>query len=292
MLATRRVRSDMGQAPDRKPPQEGGEPRPKQAATEPVKATDPGTPRPAPAGDALLELRDVESGYGPVRVLHGVSLYINKGEIVCLLGSNAAGKTTTLKTILGLVKANEGEIILRADGAEERIDDLRTTEIVSRGITMVPEGRRLFARMSVRENLNIGAQLRDDAEGIERDFQRVLKIFPRLEERLSQKAGTLSGGEQQMLAMGRALMADPKILLMDEPSMGLAPILVEQVFETIKEINEQGTTIFLVEQNANMALEIGSRAYVIQTGDIVLSDTAKSLLDDPKMKEAYLGEIT
>lgn len=244
------------------------------------------------SGEALLEMRNVFSGYGPVRVLEDVTLDIKKGEIVCLLGSNAAGKTTTLKTILGMVKANDGEIILRGDSKEERLDGLRTTEIVSKGITMVPEGRRLFARMSVRENLNIGAQLRDDPDGIQKDFDRVLKIFPRLEERLSQKAGTLSGGEQQMLAMGRALMAAPKVLLMDEPSMGLAPILVQQVFDTIKEINDAGTTIFLVEQNANMALEIADRAYVIQTGSIVLSDTAKALLDDPKMKEAYLGEIT
>ena len=246
----------------------------------------------ATKGDALLEMRNVFSGYGPVRVLEDVTLDIKKGEIVCLLGSNAAGKTTTLKTILGMVKANDGEIILRSGNGEERLDGLRTTEIVSKGITMVPEGRRLFARMSVRENLNIGAQLRDDADGIQKDFDRILEIFPRLEERLGQKAGTLSGGEQQMLAMGRALMAAPKVLLMDEPSMGLAPILVQQVFDTIKEIKEAGTTIFLVEQNANMALEIADRAYVIQTGSIVLSDTAKALLDDPKMKEAYLGEIT
>ena len=263
------------------------------------------TPQAAPAGametvhekaspEAILELRNVFSGYGPVRVLEDVSLHIDKGEIVCLLGSNAAGKTTTLKTILGMVKANDGEIYLRSGKGdkEERIDEMRTTEIVSRGITMVPEGRRLFARMSVRENLNIGAQLRDDPDGIQKDFDRILKIFPRLEERLTQKAGTLSGGEQQMLAMGRALMASPSVLLMDEPSMGLAPILVQQVFDTIKEINDAGTTIFLVEQNANMALEIADRAYVIQTGNIVLSDTAKKLLDDPKMKEAYLGEIT
>lgn len=283
----------MSQAPDRKPPQEGGEPRKKgQAAPAPGRALDAVHEKPSP--DAILELRNVFSGYGPVRVLEDVSLHINKGEIVCLLGSNAAGKTTTLKTILGMVKANDGEIYLRAGAGdkEERIDEMRTTEIVSRGITMVPEGRRLFARMSVRENLNIGAQLRDDADGIEKDFQRVLEIFPRLEERLSQKAGTLSGGEQQMLAMGRALMAKPSVLLMDEPSMGLAPILVEQVFNTIKEIKEAGTTIFLVEQNANMALEVADRAYVIQTGNIVLSDTAKKLLDDPKMKEAYLGEVT
>ena len=285
----------MSQAPDKTPPQEGGEPRKEQQPA--PAATSTGameTVHEDAAPEAILELRNVFSGYGPVRVLEDVSLHINKGEIVCLLGSNAAGKTTTLKTILGMVKANDGEIYLRsgAGNKEERIDGMRTTEIVARGITMVPEGRRLFARMSVRENLNIGAQLRDDEDGIQQDFQRVLKIFPRLEERLTQKAGTLSGGEQQMLAMGRALMAKPSVLLMDEPSMGLAPILVEQVFETIKEIKEAGTTIFLVEQNANMALEVADRAYVIQTGNIVLSDTAKKLLDDPKMKEAYLGEIT
>ncbi|MGH2757486.1 MAG: ABC transporter ATP-binding protein [Actinomycetota bacterium] len=249
-------------------------------------------PRPAAADEPLLELKNVFAGYGPVRVLEDVSLDIKKGEIVCLLGSNAAGKTTTLKTILGMVKANEGEILLRSAAGNERLDGLRTPDIVAKGITMVPEGRRLFARMSVRENLNIGAQLRTDEDGIQEDLARVLKIWPRLEERLGQKAGTLSGGEQQMLAMGRALMARPRVLLMDEPSMGLAPILVEQVFDTIKEINEQGTTIFLVEQNANMALEVADRAYVIQTGNIVLSDTARALLDDPKMKEAYLGEVT
>ena len=285
----------MAQAPDKKPPQEGGEPRKQepQAAAAPSASTGAmETVHEKPAPDAILEMRNVFSGYGPVRVLEDVSLHINKGEIVCLLGSNAAGKTTTLKTILGMVKASDGEIYLRGDGKEDRLDAMRTTEIVARGITMVPEGRRLFARMTVRENLNIGAQLRDDADGIQKDFDRVLKIFPRLGERLAQKAGTLSGGEQQMLAMGRALMAHPRVVLMDEPSMGLAPILVEQVFETIKEIKEAGTTIFLVEQNANMALEIADRAYVIQTGNIVLSDTAKALLDDPKMKEAYLGEVT
>ncbi len=285
----------MSQAPDRQPPQEGGEPRAQgQTATVAPATGAMETIHEDAAPEAILELRNVFSGYGPVRVLEDVSIHINKGEIVCLLGSNAAGKTTTLKTILGMVKANDGEIYLRsgAGNKEERIDGMRTTEIVARGITMVPEGRRLFARMSVRENLNIGAQLRDDSEGIQKDFQRVLEIFPRLEERLTQKAGTLSGGEQQMLAMGRALMASPGVLLMDEPSMGLAPILVEQVFDTIKNIKEAGTTIFLVEQNANMALEVADRAYVIQTGNIVLSDTAKKLLADPKMKEAYLGEIT
>jgi len=281
----------MSGQPDQPTVQQGGEPRKDEASRGP-EAGGTETVKQPKSGEALLEMRNVFSGYGPVRVLEDVTLDIKRGEIVCLLGSNAAGKTTTLKTILGMVKANDGQIILRSGNGEERLDGLRTTEIVSKGITMVPEGRRLFARMSVRENLNIGAQLRDDHEKMQKDFDRILQIFPRLEERLTQKAGTLSGGEQQMLAMGRALMAAPKVLLMDEPSMGLAPILVQQVFDTIKEINEAGTTIFLVEQNANMALEIADRAYVIQTGSIVLADTAKALLDDPKMKEAYLGEIT
>jgi len=245
-----------------------------------------------PSAPPMLELKGVHTSYGPIRVLEDINLDIRKGEIVCLLGSNAAGKTTTLRTILGMAKAHLGEIILRTDAGEERLEALRTTQIVGKGITMVPEGRRLFARMSVRENLEIGAQLRGADEDTQKDFDRVLKTFPRLEERLQQKAGTLSGGEQQMLAMGRALMAAPKVLLMDEPSMGLSPLLVEQVFDTIKEINEQGTTILLVEQNANMALEIADRAYVIQTGNIVLSDKAEHLLNDPKLKEAYLGEIT
>jgi branched-chain amino acid transport system ATP-binding protein len=242
---------------------------------------------PAQDTPTLLELRDVDTSYGPVEVLRDVTLDIGRGEIVCLLGPNAAGKTTTLKTILGMVKPNKGEIHL--DG--ERIDGLNTTQVVARGVTMVPEGRRLFAKMTVRENLEIGANLRTDKEKMESDLDRVLELFPRCKERLAQKAGTLSGGEQQMLAMGRALMADPKVLLMDEPSMGLAPILVEQVFDFIKEINEQGTTIFLVEQNARMALEIADRGYVLQTGEIVLSDSAKALLENPQMQEAYLGAV-
>jgi branched-chain amino acid transport system ATP-binding protein len=238
-------------------------------------------------GQPILALKDVYTSYGPVRVLEGVSIDIRPGEIVCMLGSNAAGKTTTLRTILGMVKPNQGEIVL--DG--ERIDGLNTTEVVAKRITMVPENRRLFAKMTVRENLEIGANLRDDDEAIQEDQGQVLKLFPRLEERLNQKAGTLSGGEQQMLAIGRALMARPKVLLMDEPSMGLAPILVEQVFATIKEINEQGTTIFLVEQNANMALSVAHRGYALQTGRIVLSDTAQALRDNPLMQEAYLGVL-
>lgn len=234
---------------------------------------------------ALLELRGVYSNYGPVEVLRDVNVNAHEGEIVCLLGPNAAGKTTTLKTILGMVKPVRGEVYVRG----ERVDGLDTTEVVSRGVTMVPEGRRLFARMTVKENLEIGAQNRTDGEAVRRDFDRVLDLFPRLKERINQKAGSMSGGEQQMLAMGRALMADPEVLLMDEPSMGLAPVLVEQVFDIIKEINQRGKTIFLVEQNASMALEIANRGYVLQTGEIVLSDTAENLLNSEEVREAYLG---
>lgn len=242
------------------------------------------SPKPSTA-TPVLEMRDVDTSYGPVEVLRNVTLDIKQGEIVCLLGPNAAGKSTTLKTILGLVKPKKGEVFLEG----ERIDGLNTTAVVGKGLTMVPEGRRLFGRMSVRENLDIGANLRTDKAGVQEDLEHVLKLFPRLKERMAQKAGTLSGGEQQMLAMGRALMAKPKVLLMDEPSMGLAPILVEQVFELIGEINKEGTTIFLVEQNATMALEIAHRGYVLQTGEIVLADSAKGLLENPEMKEAYLG---
>lgn len=239
------------------------------------------------SGVPLLELKEVYTSYGPVEVLRDVSAVVNEGEIVCLLGPNAAGKSTTLKTILGMVHPLRGEITLEG----ERIDGLVTTEVVAKGVTMVPEGRRLFARMSVRENLGIGANLRTDKKAIESDLERVLSMFPRLKERLNQKAGTLSGGEQQMLAMGRALMAGPRVLLMDEPSMGLAPILVDQVFEIIKEISAQGVTIFLVEQNASLALEIADRGYVLQTGEIVLADDAAALLKDPQMQEAYLGAV-
>jgi branched-chain amino acid transport system ATP-binding protein len=237
--------------------------------------------------DTVLSVSDVVAGYGASEVLHGISLEVRKGETVCLLGSNAAGKSTTLRTILGMVKVRSGEINFHG----ERIDGLKTPEIVNKGITMVPENRRLFARMSVRENLEIGANLRDDKAAIAKDIDGIFEMFPRLKERIKQKAGTLSGGEQQMLAIGRALMADPEVLLMDEPSMGLAPILVEQVFETIQEINGRGVTIFLVEQNANLALTIADRAYVIQTGRIVLSDSASSLLANPDLSKAYLGEL-
>ncbi|MDH4112735.1 MAG: ABC transporter ATP-binding protein, partial [Actinomycetota bacterium] len=235
----------------------------------------------------ILELRNVSTHYGLVAVLREANMEIFPGEMVCLLGGNASGKSTTLKTILGYVTPSEGKVIF----AGEPISGLPTSEIVRRGISMVPENRRLFADMSVDENLQLGAYLRSDKEGIARDREQVLETFPRVRERLKQKAGTLSGGEQQMVAMGRALMADPKVLLMDEPSMGLAPVLVEQVFAIIQQIRELGRTVFVVEQNANMALRIADRGYVIQTGEVVLSGTAESLLNDPQMRQAYLGEL-
>jgi branched-chain amino acid transport system ATP-binding protein len=238
-------------------------------------------------GKPVLELRDVSTHYGLVAVLRNVNVQIYAGEMVCLLGGNASGKTTTLKTILGYVKPTEGDVVL--DG--ETVTGLPTADVVAKGISMVPENRRLFSNMTVSENLDLGAYQRKDKAKIAEDRERVLDTFPRVRERLKQKAGTLSGGEQQMVAMGRALMADPKVLLMDEPSMGLAPILVEQVFEIIKQIRALGRTIFVVEQNANMALSIADRGYVIQTGQVVLADTAQNLLDNPLMREAYLGEL-
>jgi len=238
-------------------------------------------------GEPILELRDVTTHYGPIQVLSDIEIRIPHGEIVCLLGGNASGKTTTLKTILGYVTPTEGRVIL--DG--EIVSGLPTQAVVGKGISMVPENRRLFKRMTVRENLEIGHFLRKDRSAIAEDLERVFALFPRVKERMNQRAGTLSGGEQQMVAMGRALMARPKVLLMDEPSMGLAPILVAQNFEIIRQINEQGTTIFVVEQNANMALSIAHRGYVLQTGRIVLADTAERLLANPQMRQAYLGEL-
>jgi branched-chain amino acid transport system ATP-binding protein len=235
----------------------------------------------------VLELRGVYTHYGLVSVLRDVNIEIYPGEMVCLLGGNASGKTTTLRTILGYVRPSQGEVLL--DG--EVVSGLKTTEIVRRGISMVPENRRLFGNMTVLENLELGAYLRTDRRKVAEDLERVLEVFPRVRERLKQKAGTLSGGEQQMVAMGRALMADPKVLLMDEPSMGLAPVLVEQVFEIIQTIRGLGRTIFVVEQNAHMALSIADRGYVLQTGQIVLADTAQNLLNNPLMREAYLGEL-
>jgi branched-chain amino acid transport system ATP-binding protein len=236
----------------------------------------------------ILELRNVSTHYGLIAVLREVSLEIHSGEIVCLLGGNASGKSTTLRTILGMVVPSQGEVLYQG----RPIGGLPTKEIVSQGLTMVPENRRLFSRMTVRENLELGSYLRTDKAKVREDLEQVLELFPRLRERLSQKAGTLSGGEQQMVAMGRALMADPKVLLMDEPSMGLAPVLVEQVFQTIQDVNQMGTTIFMVEQNAHMALAIADRGYVLQTGRIVLGETAKDLVENPQMQKAYLGELT
>jgi branched-chain amino acid transport system ATP-binding protein len=239
-----------------------------------------------PNGQPVLELSNVSTHYGPIQVLRDVSIQIFPGEIVCLLGGNASGKTTTLKTILGYVVPTHGDVIF--DGV--RVNGLATQRLVEMGVSMVPENRRLFKRMTVRENLDLGSYLRKDKE-VKDDLDRMFTLFPRVKDRLNQAAGTLSGGEQQMVAMARALMARPKLLLMDEPSMGLAPILVEQNFDLIQQVNEQGTTIFVVEQNANMALSIANRGYVLQTGRIVLSDTGEALLANQQLREAYLGEM-
>ena len=233
-----------------------------------------------------LEFKGVNTHYGPVHVLRDVDLVIYPGELVCLLGGNASGKTTTLKTILGMVELSSGEV--RLDG--NVISGKSTTNIVSRGVSMVPENRRLFKRMTVKENLDIGAYLRDPDDDLEPEYEHIFDMFPKIKERLGQKAGTLSGGEQQMVAVGRALMAKPKVLLMDEPSMGLAPLLVQQNFDIIKQINDEGVTVFVVEQNANMALSIADRGYVLQTGRIVLSDTAEALLANESLRQAYLGD--
>jgi len=233
----------------------------------------------------LLELKDVHSYYGNIHALKGISLTIDQGEIVTLIGSNGAGKSTTLKTISGLLRPREGEIWF--DG--KRLDGTPAHEVVVLGISQAPEGRRIFPRMTVRENLEMGAFQREKGSERDADFERVYTLFPRLKERLNQKGGTLSGGEQQMLAIGRALMARPKVLLLDEPSMGLAPILVEQIFEIVKDINASGTTVLLVEQNALMALGIAKRGYILQTGEIVLQDVADRLMTNPEVQKAYLG---
>jgi branched-chain amino acid transport system ATP-binding protein len=234
---------------------------------------------------ALLELKDVHTYYGAIHALRGISMSIDEGEIVTLIGSNGAGKSTTLRTISGLLKPREGEIRLR----DQRIDGMRPHEIVTLGVCQSPEGRRVFARMSVHENLEMGAFSRRDSAKVSEDFERVYTLFPRLRERTAQRAGTLSGGEQQMLAIGRALMAAPKLLLLDEPSMGLAPILVEQIFEIVTTINQQGTTVLLVEQNALMALGVANRGYILQTGEIVLTDAGAALARNPAVRDAYLG---
>jgi branched-chain amino acid transport system ATP-binding protein len=235
---------------------------------------------------ALLELQKVHTNNGNIHALKGISLTVNQGEIVTLIGSNGAGKSTTLRTISGLLSPRQGQVMLE----NKRIDHVPSHEIVRLGIAQSPEGRRIFPRLSVLENLELGAYIHDTrTDAYRADLDRVLTLFPRLRERVSQKGGTLSGGEQQMLAIGRALMTRPRVLLLDEPSMGLAPVLVEQIFRIIKEINEQGTTVLLVEQNALMALDIAHRGYVLQSGRIVLDDTARNLRANETVQKAYLG---
>jgi branched-chain amino acid transport system ATP-binding protein len=233
---------------------------------------------------ALLEVQDLHTYYGNIAALKGISLEVNEGEVVTLIGSNGAGKSTTLRSISGLTPPREGTI--KFDGKE--IGETAPQEIVRLGISQAPEGRRCFSRMSVRENLELGAYLRRD-ERIKDDLDRVYDLFPRLKEREKQKAGTMSGGEQQMLAIGRALMSNPRLLLLDEPAMGLAPVLVERIYETIAEINRQGTTILLVEQNANFALDVSTRGYVLETGTVALSDESSALRENPEVQKAYLG---
>jgi branched-chain amino acid transport system ATP-binding protein len=233
----------------------------------------------------LLEVKDIHTFYGNIEALKGISLAVEEGEIVTLIGSNGAGKSTTLRSISGLTPPRTGSITF---GGRE-IGEMPPQEIVKLGISLSPEGRHIFPRMTVRENLDLGAFLRRDSNGITEDLDRVFELFPRLKERERQKAGTMSGGEQQMLAIGRALMAQPKLLLLDEPGMGLAPILVERIYETVEEINRQGTTILLVEQNANFALDTASRGYVLETGKVALADEAQKLKADPGVQRAYLG---
>ncbi len=234
----------------------------------------------------MLEVSDVHAYYGNIHALNGISLSVEKGEIVTLIGGNGAGKTTTLRTIVGLLTPRGGRIILDSEDLTNR----KPHEIVAKGVAMVPEGRGIFSRLTVTENLDMGAYARRDRNGIQRDLERVFTIFPRLKERRGQVGGTLSGGEQQMLAIGRALMARPRLMLLDEPSMGLAPLLVESIFGTIRDINKEGTTVLLVEQNALMALSIADRGYVVQTGQIVLHDQAAKLRENEMVRKAYLGE--
>ena len=235
----------------------------------------------------LLEVKNIHSYYGHVHALKGVSLTVDEGEIVTLIGSNGAGKTTTLRSIHGILPPKKGKIVFRG----EEIQEQPAHDMIKKGIAQSPEGRRIFPRMSVLENLEMGAYYRDDRSEIQEDIEHVYDLFPRLKERTKQEAGTMSGGEQQMLAISRALMSRPKLLLLDEPSMGLAPVLVERIFQTIEEINKQGMTILLVEQNANVALEIAARGYVLETGVVVNAAPAEKLREDPKVREAYLGEI-
>jgi branched-chain amino acid transport system ATP-binding protein len=234
---------------------------------------------------ALLEVNDLHTYYGKIHALKGISLTVEEGEIVTLIGANGAGKTTTLRTISGLIKPHQGNIVLENENTQK----YAAHDLVFKGIAMVPEGRGIFAKMSVLENLEMGAYSRTDKNGIQKDLEWVFELLPRLRERQKQVAGTLSGGEQQMLATARALMTKPRVLLMDEPSMGLAPVLVEAIFDTIEKVNKEGTTILLVEQNATMALSIAHRGYVLQTGQIVLTDTAANLQKNEMVQKAYLG---
>ena len=238
------------------------------------------------AGTPILQLSDIHTYYGSIHALKGISLEVHEGEIVTLLGANGAGKSTTLRSINGLNRPRQGTI--RFQGLD--ITSVPAHEIVKRGIAQSPEGRRLFPRMTVTENLEMGAFQRSDRAGIKSDMDHVFELFPRLQERKDQKAGTMSGGEQQMCAIGRALMARPTLLMLDEPSMGLAPIFVQRIFETIVEVNKQGTSILLVEQNALMALEVASRGYVLETGHVALADEAKALAQNPEVRKTYLGE--
>jgi branched-chain amino acid transport system ATP-binding protein len=254
-------------------------------ATRLEQATHPSTRAQPDIGGKMLELRDVNTYYGHIHALKGVSIDVDDGEIVTLIGSNGAGKSTTLKTISGLLNPRSGEVLLRGD----RISGTPAHRVAELGVAQSPEGRRVFPRMTVLENLQMGAFVRRKMDPD--DLARVFDLFPRLKERVNQKAGTMSGGEQQMLAIGRALMAKPQLLLLDEPSMGLSPILVEQIFAIVQDINKQGTTVLLVEQNALMALAIAQRGYVLQTGTILLTDTAQALLKNELVRKAYLGEV-
>ncbi len=236
-------------------------------------------------GTPILQMEEVDTYYGSIQVLYGINIEIGQGELVCLLGGNASGKSTVLKTILGVCRPKRGTVKLEG----ERIDGKPTKSIVSKGVAIVPENRRIFPRLTVLENMEMGAYLRTDKDQVQRDIDEMLTLFPRLKERLHKPGITLSGGEQQMLAMARALISKPKVLLMDEPSMGLSPLLVDQQFELIQKVHHQGTTVFVVEQNANMALSIADRGYVLQTGSIVLTDTAQNLLQNELMHKAYLG---
>ena len=234
---------------------------------------------------SMLELNDVHAYYGKIHALKGINLTVNQGEIVTLIGGNGAGKTTTLRTICALMRPSNGEVVLNGDN----LTRYKPSELAAKGVAMVPEGRGIFSRMTVVENLEMGAFHRKDKAGIAEDIEKVYILFPRLKERRTQVAGTMSGGEQQMLAMGRAMMSRPSLLLLDEPSMGLAPVLVEAIFSTIEDINREGTTVLLVEQNALMALQIANRGYVLQTGEIVLSDDAKALKNNEMIQKVYLG---